>query len=587
MRLITLDFETFFSKDYNLRKLTTEAYVRGSEFEVLCCGIKNGPLIRNYNQAAILCHHAQFDGLILSHHYGVKPLFWFDTLAMARMLYPHDKSHSLDSLAKKFNLPAKIVPYKEFEGKRLKDLSPETLHRLKEGCQHDVELTHDIFCNLIRGFPRDELRVIDLTIRMFTEPVLQLDRDRAKAYLEKTVAAQEDLLNRLGVDKSSLASSNKFAALLEQYGVEPPTKISPRTGKEVFAFAKTDQGFLELVNHEYEDIRLLAEARLATKSTIGETRASRLLNMSERGALPVYLKYYGAHTGRWSGGDKLNFQNFPRGGELRKSLLAPEGKVLCVADHAQIECRVLNWLAGEKWVLDAFRTGRDLYSEMASSFYGREINKKDHPKERVLGKTLVLGAGYGIGWKKLQGVLKLGGVDLDEGLARRAIDTYRGKHPNVVELWKKADYIIEQMCGNKNFGFTWGKNFGFTWGPMEVYGNKIVLPNDAEMDYSSLRINHEGYYLDLPRGKTKIYGGKLVENVVQALARVVMSEAMIKIAERYKIVLTCHDELVYLANHDEADKALEFGLSVMKSAPWWAKDLPLDAEGGWDVRYSK
>ena len=131
MRLITLDFETFFSKDYNLRKLTTEAYVRGSEFEVLCCGIKNGPLIRNYNQAAILCHHAQFDGLILSHHYGVKPLFWFDTLAMARMLYPHDKSHSLDSLAKKFNLPAKIVPYKEFEGNRSIKSAP--LHQIMSG----------------------------------------------------------------------------------------------------------------------------------------------------------------------------------------------------------------------------------------------------------------------------------------------------------------------------------------------------------------------------------------------------------------------------------------------------------------------
>ncbi len=871
MQLITLDSETYFDKEYSLKKMTTEAYVRDPRFEVLCmetdCRLPSA--IEDIPSNAVLCHHAQFDGLILSHHYNIRPKFWFDTLSMARIVFPHWKSHSLASLAKYFGLADKSVPYEEFKGKRRADMSEELMQKLRTGCRHDVELTRTIFDHLLPYVPKSELKLIDLTIRMFTEPVLQLDRPRLEAYSKKITEEQNELLDRVGVTKESLRSADKFAALLEDFGIEPPKKISPRTKKETYAFAKTDPGMVDLLNHEYEEIRTLAEARLSSKSTLGETRAGRLLSMGERGPLSIYLKYYGAHTGRWSGGDSLNFQNFPRGGELRKSLIAPEGYVLCVADLAQIECRMLNWMAGQEWVIDAFRENRDLYCEMASSFYGREITKADKV-ERFFGNTLELGClgpdtlvltdrgivpivqvkvtdkvwdgeewvnhlglvpqgvkevithegitatldheiltehgweewsevcgasqkfrsaikkasllsyvmnrtrlkvesvwdgtrllnvaaggkgtligliyrkveqravilvlklnqlirekligvtrafyqtlnigvgyltgsravlvaaitggvrpisimgyavlkftslgvligesflniywglkagiiqkttligsimirvmnqvisdlsadriicgtvgvsrnskeksihlkkksqtydlahagrnnrftvisnkgpiivhncGYGIGWKKLQGVLKLNKLVLSESEAKKAIHVYRSRHDKVESLWEKADWVLGRIYHDSQELFNWG--------PMKVLGREIEMPNGSIMDYTNINRDRDGFFLDLPKGRTKIYGGKLVENVVQALSRIVMAEAMQKISDRYRLVVTCHDEIVYLAKHNEADEALAYGLNVMKTPPVWATDLPLSAEGGYAKEYSK
>ncbi len=592
MHLITGDFETFFSKDWSLKKLTTEEYIRGDMFSTLCFGYKlnDNPAIchavmpdyteRLLKDNALLCHHAHFDGLILNYHYDVKPKFWFDTLSMARLLYPHDKSHSLETLAKKFGFGSKIVPYEKFKNKTLADLYQDSdlLEELMEGCKHDVELTYLIFKKMLPLVPKEELQVIDLTIRMFTEPVLQLDVDRVQNYMDETIDKQEELLSQLGVAKKDLASADKFSAILEKLGVSPPRKISPRTGKETFAFAKTDQSFLELLNHEDEQTRLLAEARLATKSTIGETRAGRLLSISARGDLPIYLKYYGAHTGRWSGGDKVNFQNFPRGGELRKSILAPEGYVVCVGDLSQVECRILAYHAKEDWVLEAFKDGRDLYCELATRIYVKVITKAD-AIERFLGKTVELGAGFGTGWKKLQATVKLKGVTLSDIQAQAAINAYRQSHPKIVRLWDVADWVLGKMCTDDNFEYNWH--------PLKIRGKKVILPNGAFLDYSSLKRGKEGYCLDSTKGTVKIYGAKLIENTTQATARVVISQAMLRISKRYKVALTVHDELIWVAPEKTGAEALEFGLNIMKLTPAWCEGLPLSAEGGYAVNYSK
>lgn len=579
MTLVTLDFETYFDEEYSLKKMTTEAYVRDPRFEVLCVCTKQPDKQVQLSDSQIVAHHAHFEGLILSNHYNITPAFWFDTLSMARFVFPLAKSHSLESLAAYFGLFNKTVPYKEFKGKRSSDMDLALRSKLIAGCQHDVELTYTIFKKLLPYVPKEELKLIDLTIRMFTEPTLRLDRDRLQAYAATLAEKQDDLLESTGATKTDLGSAAKFAAILEKLGIEVPKKISPRTGKETYAFAKTDPGFQELLNHEDEVISQLAEARLNVKSTIGVTRSSRLLGMDERGALPVYLNFCGAHTSRWSGGDGMNFQNFPRGGEMRKSLLATEGHVLCVVDASQIECRILNWLAKEEWVLGAFRENRDLYSEMASSFYGYEVNKKEHPQERFVGKTLVLGAGYGIGWKKLQATLKNAKVLLNEIQARRAVGTYRHKHPNVVKLWETANWVIGRMYADPEWSYQWG--------PMSIKDKLIQLPSGFNIDFSYLKKDKEGFFLDNPRGRKHIYGGKLVENVVQGLARVFMGEAMLAVARRYKIVTCTHDEIVYLAPAAKAEEALKFGLDTMRTAPRWALDLPLDAEGGYDARYSK
>jgi len=591
-QLITLDFETYFDKDYTLSKMTNEEYVRDPRFKVHCVGLRSDkgaatmPDLKNASALAschIIAHHAQFDGFILSHHYNTKPAFWFDTLSMARLVHPHFKSHSLKALSDYYGLGVKTVPYDDIKGVR--ELSPELYEALASGCADDVELTYQLFTRLVRRVPKEELRVIDLTVRMFTEPTLLLDKPRLQAYLDKVKQAKESTLAALGVDKADLQSSSKFAELLRAQGVEPPVKPSPTdSNKLIYAFSKTDDAMKELEEHGNPTVQQLCAARLGQKSTIGETRAERLLAMSERGALPVYLNYCGAHTTRWSGGDSLNFQNFTRGSDLRLSLLAPPSCSLVVIDLSQIECRMLNWLAGQKDILDAFREGRDLYSEGASRFYNRRITKADKV-ERHLGKTLELGCGYGMGWSKFQLTCRkgaLGGppIILDDISAAAAVSSYRDSHSKVVEMWKMADKILADL---KEGGCE------YSWGPMTIEGNFIVMPNGAALDYNNIHYSREeGFYTINKRNmRSHIYGAKLVENVVQALSRVVMSQAMLKIAEQYKIVMTCHDEIVFVAPTREADSALEWATRIMKKAPDWCLGLPLDAEGGHDVRYSK
>ena len=590
MQVITLDFETYYDSEYTLSKMTTEAYVRDSRFKAHCCvatqdGKYPADLLKPCDnpdspyenvltswgtasaimQSAVLCHHAHFDGLILSHHYNLRPAFWFDTLSMARLALPYLKAHSLASLAEHFGLGVKTVPYNLFKGVR--DLSPEVQRQLEDGCRHDVELTYGIFKRLLPLVSQEELKVIDLTIRLFTEPKLELDKERMNVYLEDTLNRKAALLQQCGVTEKELASSKKFADILQAVGIEPPLKISPRTGKETYALAKTDKEFKELCESDNETVAALCAARLGVKSTLAETRAGRLLSMAERGFLPVYLKYYGAHTGRWSGGDGVNWQNFPRGGEIRKSILAPVGHVLVVVDLSQIECRMLNWSAGQEDVLDAFRAGRDLYCEAATRFYGRPITKNDK-LERQIFKSVELGCGYGMGAKKFREYARQSGSAISEAQAKELIDFYRHTHEMVCRFWRKMDRKIEEMYNSGD--------------------PKIVYPNGGYQIFRGLHKTEDNEWHYTVRGREqKLYGGLLTENVTQALSRIILSQAMLKIAKRYKIVMSTHDEVVYLAREDEAEEAYRFGVETLTTNPDWCYGLPLAAEGGYARNYSK
>lgn len=601
MYLVTLDFETYFDADYSLSKMTTEAYVRDPRFKAHMVGIKHGHNItgidaciaarkEEFSETAVICHHAQFDGFILSHHYGITPAFWFDTLSMARLVFPHAKSHSLGALAEMLDIGKKDIDYANFKG--IRDLPNDIYNSVANGCITDVELTYAVFQKLVPHVSQEELRIIDLTIRMFTEPALKLDRDRMQSYLAKTQADKEALLQTLGVTKADLQSSEIFAGLLRDCGVEPPTKPSPSNPeKTIYAFAKTDDAMKALEEDEDERISTLVTARLGQKSTIGETRAMRLLEMSQRGNLCVYLKYCGAHTLRWSGGDKLNWQNFTRGSEMRKAILAPDGYQVVVIDNSQIECRLVNWFAGQWDILDKFRNKVDIYSELATMFYG-EVVDKSKPEKRGTGKQIELSCGFRAGADSIKETAKRGTygppVILTDEQALAARDLYRSTHPKVKELWEYCDKVVlpALLAGNQDF----------TWGPLRVCGQHIFAPNAAGLDYSNLRCTQEidkwgkprnSFYTETRKGKKNMHGGILTQNVIELMSRMLLASSMLKIATAYKIVTCSHDEIVYLAKTEEADLALEFGLTIMKTAPAWCAGIPLDAEGGYDVRYSK
>lgn len=394
--LFTLDFETYYNKEYNLTRLTTEAYIRDPRFQIIGVSVKRGfepaqwrsyatmeeyqGYLQPLSQKFVCAHNMAFDGAILGWRLDIHPRFLFDTLSMARPEFQMTQSLSLKALAERLTLGAKGTEVVQALGKRREDFTQDELNRYGEYCKNDVELTHLLFRILQQGFPTVELKIIDMLLRMFTQPRLELDVDVLQEHLSSVregKAAALALVDQL-CSKNDLMSNQKFADVLRGLGVEPPMKVSLTTGKPTFAFSKTDTAFKELLEHENPFVQAAVGARLGVKSTIEETRTLTFLDIALRGPLPVPLKYYGAHTGRVSGaeGSRLNMTNLPRGGKLRRAVKAPPGHKLVVGDSSQIEARIVAWLAEERELVQAFARGEDIYSQFASKVYGRPVDRK-------------------------------------------------------------------------------------------------------------------------------------------------------------------------------------------------------------------
>lgn len=604
MRFVVADWETFFDtkSGYTLKKMTTESYCRDPRFKAHGCAIKwsadtparwyNEDQARyilaqeDWSDTCLIHHHSQFDSAIESWHYNVHPRLIACTLSMARLLFGNHLSVSLDAVRKHFGLPFKTTPYDKFDGKRWPELDQATQEELAAGCCDEVESIWTIFGKLAKSFPAEEYEIIDLTVRMFTEPVLRADVELLGKVWTDEQTHKADQLAALDVSAKDLGSNGVFAGLLQAEGIE----IAYKQGKNglIPAFAKTDEFMRELLEDDDDRVRALAEARLGTKSTLLQSRAETLGYMAGRGPLCVYLRYCGAHTTRWSGGDNSNFQNFKRGSDLRKAILAPEGYLLATIDLSQIECRILNYLAGQTDVIERFRSGSDPYVGIASEFYGRPITKND-AAERGTGKQAELSCGYGCGARRFKGVARLGiygpPVLLSDDDAQRAVDLYRSSHAQVVEYWHEAGNILSWLAGGLERD----------WGPMHIKDKRIYLPNGAPIIYDTLEWHTDeesgesGWRLRLRNGYTKMYGAKLVENVVQGLARVVMSQACARIARAgLRPVLSSHDEWSFLVKDGQRkDEAMAYITQEMKRTPDWLPNLPLDAEGGLSERYAK
>ena len=607
MDIVTIDLETYYDKDYSLSKMTTEAYVRDPRFEVIGVGVKvndeevdtyagdnPGKFLKSldYRKRAILCHNTAFDGAILSWHFGIRPALWLDTLSMSRPKHKMMVGGSLKKLAEHYKIGVKGTEVVQALGKRRKDFSKAELEKYMRYCANDVELTYALFMMLREGFPASEIRVIDQTIRMYTEPRVVLDREQLVRHLNSIVTKKEKLLNVIGGDraKEHLMSNPKFAKLLTKLGVEPPMKTSPTTGKQTYAFAKTDKGLTDLLEHPDPRVSAVVAARLGTKSTIEETRTQALTEAEARGPLPIMLNYYGAHTGRFSGGDGLNLQNLPARTNkgIRRALCAPDGEVLLACDLSQIEARLLAWMAGQEDLVEAFRDGRDVYSEFATDVFGYPVDKSKY-KERFVGKTAILSLGYGSGAAKFREMLRLGKVDISENEAKHIVDMYRQKNHRIAGLWNRLGWSITTMLNG-------GTN---EIGPVVVTSEGITLPNKLKLVYPHLRSINNGFaYLSEPRqvgayerGEvipddkwTKLYGGKLTENVVQALARIVITTHMTKL-RKYNVVFQVHDEIVLSVPETKVEAIQAEVEAIMSTPPKWCEDLPVACESGWAKNY--
>jgi DNA polymerase I-like protein with 3'-5' exonuclease and polymerase domains len=581
-----IDFETYFDSDYTLKKLNTEEYIRDPRFKIHCVAVYSAndkkvftenfkENLAPYINGFVIAQKAQFDGLILSHHLGLYPAYWGDTISMAKSELQFLERYSLEKLAEYYGYSGKTIDYNAFKGRR--ELDAPTMKMLTEGCLYDAELTYCIAEKLLETIQPHQLQIIDATIRLFTEPVLELDSPLVEKELKRVREAKEKALEELQVTKEQLHSAKKFGEILESYGVAVPLKLSPKTGKEIPALAKTDEGMKELLAHENDTIAALAAARLGEKSTLMETRCTRFLGMAQRGALPVFLNYHGAHTGRWSGGDKTNFQNLTRGSVLRKAIIAPPGYKFVGVDSAQIECRLLNWFAGQENIIEAFRVGRDIYCENASKFFDRQITKANE-NERQFGKEIELACGFNMGALKFQNrVLQKYSKRLTMEESERAITIYRSGHPKVVGLWRCFQEVIRNM----------GKGLPpYEIACIIVDGYKLIMPDGTFLDYTGLcwSPEKESYMV----GDTKIYGGLMTENVIQKLGWVIVCNAMNNISDKYnyKLATTTHDDVLYVVPENDTG-ALARVLMEFKTPPSWATGLPLGAEGFEGKRYDK
>jgi DNA polymerase len=632
MNLITIDMETYYDREYSLSKMSTEEYVRHADFEVIGMGVKvndeptvwvDQPDVEaalkavDWSNAMVLAQNTMFDGAILNWKYGVNPKAWADTLGMSRALFPHEKSHGLAAQAEREGIGAKGDAVVHAMGMRRRDFTAHAIAEYAAYCCNDVDLTHKLFkIYMDRGFPVRELKLIDLTLRMFIEPVLELDRDLLITHLQDVKDRKANLLASLrdkmieegnpdfvqtifteGTDglKKLLMSNDKFATALESLGVIPPLKVSPTTGRTAFAFAKTDAGMLALQEHPDAQVQALVAARLGNKTTLEETRTERFIDMSFRGKFPVPLRYYGAHSGRWSGQDKINLQNLPSRGEnagkIKRAIKAPAGYVVIDCDSSQIEARTLAWLAGQEDLVQAFAEKKDVYKIMASHIYSKPVEAISKA-ERQVGKVVILGAGYGIGHVKLRAFLKLqAGVDVTEAQAKSIVDTYRGTYHCIPELWQRAQLALAYLQSQQEYeidaqGICRTERIrktldGDEWG--------ITLPSGLWIQYPGLAtpyVDGKPQSMYVAKGiATKVYGGLVVENFTQAIARCVVGEQMLRIAKRYKVVLTVHDAVACIAPEEDKEEAQRYVEECMSWRPAWAPGLPLACESGMGASY--
>lgn len=620
MKFLTIDFETYYDKEYSLKKMTPAEYILDARFETICVAVQvdDGPVqtldapeftrwLAQFDpkQTVTLTFNSLFDNCILAWRYGFIPVRMIDGLGIARYSLGHKlRSLSLENIAKHLGLGAKGHELASMLGVRRAQLNVDPARKAAfyEYAAQDVRLLKGIFRTLAPEMPVTELQVIDLVLRAAVAPVFQPNIELLKKHYDNIVAEKDALYESAGLAKEDLRSDEPFCAALKLCGVECEMKMTDK-GNLKPALAKTDNFVKELQEHDDPQVQALVAARLGAKSTLEEKRSERLINIASLpwaalyGAprMPIPLRYSGAHTRRLSGDWRINMQNLPagRGGKstaLRDSLEAPEGYEVVVGDLGQIEARLTAWLTRAP-LLDVFNQGLDPYKYMASTVFSTRYDAVT-PDQRQIGKAAVLGLGFGLGadnfYVKTVAAARMNGQDItgffDEALAKKTVYAYRASQKPTVEFWEMLNQILQTNWlglgqpirigpgGVVEIGHGYAKGPGgltmlyqTPYGPQ--YPNPLPYPRGR---YDEIYFEHGGK-------RKKIYGAAFLENLIQFLARIVLFNAAIRMAKlSYNFALTCHDELVYVVPIGSGVGDL---LHIeLTRRPSWAMDLPLKAD---------
>ena len=653
--ILVLDFESFFGKEYHLGKdkkaISVPEYVTDSRFEFTGLGVQVfnhpleskgkiffpgpsvpwaiGQLQKHFGEAlhnvTCVAKNTKFDFLILAEKFGIYPAFPLDIEDLSRYVDSR-LPQGLSELAKQHKLPCK-GDTTQFKGQHWDEMDHAAM---KEYCLRDIQLEGDLLKKLlpIIDNPEFELNLMRHTLNLFLKPKLRLDYELAEQLADKMEAevavTLEGVANYFppgtepGEVMTFLRTRKKFPVMLQRLlGDE---KLPMKAGKKemIPALAKTDEGCTMLLSHEKQSIRELVAAKLAITSW--PTHAARVRRMIVQtrcsgDLLRVPLKYYGAHTGRWSGSGGINLQNLggkgrgkpihPLIAKVRNCLLAPEHHILAIVDSAQIEARVLAWIADCDILLKGFANGEDIYSEFATDLFDSKVwkpaNDDNSPEagvagvRRGFGKDAILGCGYGMGNNKfylrcrendsLRPLFDSGEYDWD--FIDRLIKTYRRVYSEVPKFWSTIEKAFKWVVRYPNR-------------TSEIAGSRIKvwregttvccqLPSGRVLYYrhATLTARNELRYMG---GKKRVHtwGGALTENVVQSMSRDLLGYWTLEFEKAgIPIVLHAHDEDVACIPEQGAEKVLDKMIDIMRVGPDWAAGIPLDAEGELSKHYKK
>lgn len=652
LTLCTLDAETFWSTTHTLSKMSPIEYVTHPETELISLSFKFGAdktycifgedKITNWasqvdwSELLVVGHNmSRFDSMILAWRLGVRPGMWGCTLSMATPHHAKTCGLSLGALVEHYGVGKKDnSALINTRGKHLKDFTPGEIARMREYNIADTDQCYALFKRLLKVTPKSEMQLIDMTIRMLVEPQFEVDRpllaetlvlererkekvllDLAKLLDPAWAHADPDGASR--VVEKMLGSSAKFADFLATQGVEVPVKMSAKTGKWAPALAKTDEAFLELQEHENELVAEAAAARLGVKSTILESRLSAFITASDAvgGRLPITLKYYGADTtGRWSGW-AYNPQNLVRinpdkpklSDALRKSLKAPKGKKVIVADLSGIELRVNMFLWQVPYAMELFNRDpekADLYRYFAANQLYNCAEDAITKDQRQVGKVSHLGLGFGAGAPTFQKVARLMAkikmplkpVDPPPAFynehgewlisaeeywawkkaqplsAEEVVNAYREGHPEIVQGWKTCHKALKWIANGEErpidpWELCWTCAEGIrTPKGMIRYPDlrqELVPTGERDPKTGELLTDEAGeplkkleWVYGRGRNQARIYAGKVTENCLAAGTLVLTDRGWVPI-EYVMLVDRVHDGVEFVAHAGTVFKSVQ------------------------------
>jgi DNA polymerase len=586
MNTFAIDFETYYDRDYSLKKMDAYSYVHHPQFDCYLMSVygndfkwighpKDFTQWHLFENAILVAHNAAFDSLVFRRlqEKGIIPQIgnpiWRCTASLAVYL---SAPRSLKGACKQLlNIAVDKTQRSKASGQSGADLFGN--EAMFTYALEDARLCFLLWEKFNHLWPDDEQELATLTFEWAQEGIA-VDLQTLEKSIQTLETQRFNAVQNLpwvdDPDSDTPLSHSKLAVACREAGIPCPVSL---------AMDDPDcEEWEEKYGPEYPWVDSMRTFR-RTNMLLSRFYAVRSRVRKSDGCFPYALKYFGAVPGRWSGDSGFNVQNMPRGelfgADLRKCFVPKVGSVFIIADLCQIEPRILAWLIADEAFLSLVRSGVDIYEAHARSTMGYSAPsplKESDPDKRSLAKARVLGLGYGCGPQKFVTVAKnLGGIDITFADAKKTVADFRSKNPRISRLWNQLDRDFKRSAGGDY---------------------SIELPSGRVLRYFNVAKTPRGYYAAATErgGKLRsLYGCLLTENLVQATARDLFAEHLLQIhrAGIGRIVFHVHDEVIVEVPSSHADEARAQIQAIMSITPAWLSGCPVAAESKILNRYTK